>query len=214
MIRYCYVQPKLRLSTNNDSQPVVLSDQLMENNLADFQFINIIPLKSSEEKLKCRKVRAVLRYHAPNVNKHPEQHAHHLLLSFYPFRNEEYLTDLAQLQEPGVLDAINRNRQIWNLSVLYICHSQDNFDAPISQSFFISDDELNSKIRSLNLKQRVMFDAVHDWAKCYVKNLSSISTCVIEPLYIFVTGNAGCGKSFLTKVLYQSLTKLFHRNPK
>ena len=30
----------------------------------------------------------------------------------------------------------------------------------------------------------------------------------LEPLHIFLTGNAGCGKSFLMKVLYQSLTKI------
>ena len=35
----------------------------------------------------------------------------------------------------------------------------------------------------------------------------------IDPLHIFLTGNAGCGKSFLTKVLYQSLSKTFsYRN--
>ena len=30
-----YVQPKLRLSTNSDSQPVVLSDEIMETNPED-----------------------------------------------------------------------------------------------------------------------------------------------------------------------------------
>ena len=32
---------------------------------------------------------------------------------------------------------------------------------------------------------------------------------MVEPLYIFLTGDAGCGKSFLMKVMYQSLTKFF-----
>ena len=31
----------------------------------------------------------------------------------------------------------------------------------------------------------------------------------MEPLYIFLTGDAGSGKSFLIKVMYQSLTKVF-----
>ena len=117
----------------------------------------------------------------------------------YPFRNEEYLksppyigTYLAKLQEPGVLDTVNRHRKIMepfsslvneallNLSegviTSYnafsqqendevevelqntandlldddsdICHSQDNFDNPISQLIFISDDELNIMIWS------------------------------------------------------------------
>ena len=76
-----------------------------------------------------------------------------------------------------------------------ICHSQDNFDVPISQSIFLYDDELNTKIWSLNQKEREVFGIVHDCAKCSVKNLSSISTCVIEviePLHIFETDNAGC----------------------
>ena len=30
----------------------------------------------------------------------------------------------------------------------------------------------------------------------------------LAPLHIFLTGNAGCGKSFLMNVLYQSLTKI------
>ena len=31
---------------------------------------------------------------------------------------------------------------------------------------------------------------------------------LLEPLHIFLTSNAGCGKSFLMKMLYQSLTKI------
>ena len=31
----------------------------------------------------------------------------------------------------------------------------------------------------------------------------------LEPLRIFLTGNAGCGKTFLTKVMYQALAKTF-----
>ena len=30
----------------------------------------------------------------------------------------------------------------------------------------------------------------------------------LEPLHIFLTSSAGCGKSFLMKILYQSLTKI------
>ena len=69
------------------------------------------------------------------------------------------------------------------------------------------DYELNAMIRSLNHKQRTLFNIVHSWAKQYVKSRSALSRQNLEPLYIFLTGNAGCGKSFLMKVLYQSLTK-------
>ena len=43
------------------------------------------------EKLKFRKVRAVLRYHQPNRQKNFEQYAHHLLFTFFSFRDEAYL---------------------------------------------------------------------------------------------------------------------------
>ena len=68
------------------------------------------------------------------------------------------------------------------------------------------DCELNAMIRSLNYKQRTLFNIVHSWAKQYVKS-SVLSLQNLEPFHIFLTGNAGCGKSFLMKVLYQSLTK-------
>ena len=70
-----------------------------------------------------------------------------------------------------------------------------------NRSVLIQDEELNSKIRSLN------DDLVHYWAKKSVKNLSSLAPTEIEPLHIFLTGNAGCGKSFLAEVLYQSSYK-------
>ena len=53
----------------------------------------------------------------------------------------------------------------------------------------------------------------HGWAKKSVNKLFSLAPTAIVPLHNFLTGNAGCGKSFLTKVLYQSLFKTFsYRN--
>ena len=42
-----------------------------------------------------------------------------------------------------------------------------------------------------------------------MKNLMSRNITNIQPLYLFITGGAGVGKSFLTKILYQPLTKAF-----
>ena len=65
------------------------------------------------------KVRPVLIYHQPNSQKNIEQYAHHLLFTFYPFRDEAYFKSLPmtgtyfdKLQEPGVMDIINRNEGI------------------------------------------------------------------------------------------------------
>ena len=83
------------------------------------QLPKVIPLMSSKEKLKCQNVKAVLRYHQPSPNRDIEKFAHLMLFSFYQFRIEEYLklppitgTYFKKLQEPGVLDVINRNRAI------------------------------------------------------------------------------------------------------
>ena len=84
-LSFYYLQSKSKPELHNDSKPVVLDDELMETNHLDFQLIRTIPLMSSKEKLKCRKVKAVLRYYVPNANRNAEEYAHNLLFSFYPF---------------------------------------------------------------------------------------------------------------------------------
>ena len=64
----------------------------------------------------CRKVRRILRYHVPNKVLHPEIFAHHVLLLFYPFRDEKKLLSglpplyQNKLQEQGVQDIENINK--------------------------------------------------------------------------------------------------------
>ena len=90
---------------------------------------------------------------------------------------------------------------------------QDEYQGQSVGPIVIPDEQLNFKIRMLNQEQRDAFDIVHNWSKRSAKNLSSISQSAIDPLYTFLTGNAGFGKSFLTKILYHSLAKTFsYRN--
>ena len=70
---------------------MLLDDTVMESNHAKTYFPKVIPLMTFKEKLHCRKVKAVLRYHQPSPTKHIEKYAHHLLFSFYPFRDKEQL---------------------------------------------------------------------------------------------------------------------------
>ena len=43
------------------------------------------------ETMKCRKVKAVLRFYTPQKTLHPEKHFHHLQLLYFPWRDESEL---------------------------------------------------------------------------------------------------------------------------
>lgn len=76
----------------------------------------------------------------------------------------------------------------------------------------VSHKELNEHIHLLNKKQREVFDTVSSCSISYVKNLmSKKNIATIQPLCLFITGGAGVPKSFLTKILYQSLAKTFNQ---
>ena len=111
-LSYYYVESKIDETSNyNDSQPVVLNNELVEGNHESCIYLKSVLLMSSNKKLKCRTVRAILRYHEPNPDIYPEKYAHHLLFIFYPFRNEGNLklhgSYFAKLQQSNVLDIIN-----------------------------------------------------------------------------------------------------------
>ena len=113
-LSFYYVESKINETSNyNDSQPVVLNDEVVELNHKSFIYTKSVPLMSLSETLKCRTVRAILRYHEPNPDKYSEKYVHHLLFTFYPFRNEDNLKldgrYFAKLQRSGVLDIIDLN---------------------------------------------------------------------------------------------------------
>ena len=63
-LSYCYVESKINETSDyNDSQPIVLNNQLVEGNHKSCIYPKSVPLMSSNEKLKYRTVRAILRYH-------------------------------------------------------------------------------------------------------------------------------------------------------
>ena len=66
-----------------------------------------------------------------------------------------------------------------------------------------TDDEIAANIRSLNKKQRMVFDVLHQWARNYVKNVSSKKNLQINPVHIFLSGSGGTGKSHWVKTIYQ-----------
>ena len=62
-----------------DYQSVILDDELLETHHKVCNYPKDISLMSSKEKLKCRKVKALLRYYHPNPNKAFETYAYHLI---------------------------------------------------------------------------------------------------------------------------------------
>ena len=100
-------------SVNGDYQPHLLPDMLLESN-HDSQYPNIIKLMNCNEKMKCRKVQRVFRYHVPNKHRFPDKYAQHLHLLFYPLRSEIELlrvnkTYQLQLRDENILSLI-KNR--------------------------------------------------------------------------------------------------------
>ena len=76
------------------------------------------------------------------------------------------------------------------------------------QATILSDIEINSKIRSLNFKQRQIFDFIFNWAKLQVKVKSGITSNQSKPFHLFLSGSGGCGKSHLIKTICHA-NKLF-----
>lgn len=74
---------------SNDSQPIVLDDNIVEENHKNSIYPTTIPLMSSKEKRICGRVKNALQYHKLNPNKSPKKLFHHLLITFYPFRYED-----------------------------------------------------------------------------------------------------------------------------
>ena len=80
---------------------------------------------------------------------------------------------------------------------------------PSNPVYVMTDDEINVKVRSLNSKQRMIFEVINKWARDLMKNLGTTCPRTIDPLFIFITGGGGSGKSHIAKTIQSSLTKTF-----
>ena len=69
-------------------------------------------------------------------------------------------------------------------------------------------DIINENIRSLNMKQKEVFNFIHTWSRDYIKSLRCKVIRKVESFHIFITGGAGVGKSHLRKTILLSLNKV------
>ena len=203
----------------DEYQPDILPDEVIEENHALCGYPKTIKLMSSNEKMRCRKVRRVLRYHVPNKHRFPEKYAHHLLFLFYPFRSENELlagnppSYQSKLCEASVLEVVNSNKQkfepfadivdeafanynenlvnnqdpygqIDNDETEQTCEDTDENESNSSDTSVnnalpnnmppqLSDESISENIRTLNVKQRHIFNIVHKWARDYIKGLNT-----------------------------------------
>ena len=77
---YYYKDYRKESDKTNDAQPNVLTDEVIHTQHSILQNISLPPqitLMNTKEKMKCRKVKAVIRYHTPNKTKEPECYFHH-----------------------------------------------------------------------------------------------------------------------------------------
>ena len=80
-----YKDYKTDYDETQDSQPDILNNDLLESHhLAEQSRPTEIKLMNKNEYMKCRKVKAVIRYHTPNKTKEPELYFHHLLMLYFP----------------------------------------------------------------------------------------------------------------------------------
>ena len=66
----------------------------------------------------------------------------------------------------------------------------------------IPDNIINENIRSLNMKQREVFNFIHKWSRDYIKSLRCKVIKKVKSFHIFITGGAGVGKSYLIKTIF------------
>ena len=226
--------------------------------------------------MKCRKVKAIVRLHTPNKTTEPEKYCHHLLILYYPWRQESDLLGhdnkySTKFEESSVRFTVQRNQsafepfseavdeaiQFVNSNPQYSIYDeqfdslneQENSDdqmefvinisqgqtshdenlptddiftlertssvsmlLPISSltvPYKVTDDDLRATVRSLKMRQRYAFEIILKCCRDKVKNMSSLQPLPVSPVYKFISGGAGAGKSYFIKALYQTALKTF-----
>ena len=155
---YYYKDYRKDSDETSDAQPEVLTNEVIQTQHSNSQDISLpltIKLMNTKEKMKCRKVKAVIRYHTPNKTKEPERYFHHLLMLYYPWRNESELMAADQsytskFYEPNVQDVVESNRSVFEPDADAVTEALENLrndQGNIIYSFDPISDQENSDLQ-------------------------------------------------------------------
>ena len=113
---YYYKDYKPIEDRQNDNQPVILTDQILQNQHSSSQNLPTkISIIAKKETIKCRKVKAVIRFHKPSKTTDAEKYFDHVLMLYFPWREESDLigpegTYASKLHDPLLRQTVNRNQ--------------------------------------------------------------------------------------------------------
>ena len=148
---YYYKDYRKDSDETSDAQPEVSTDEVIQTQHFISEDISLpltVTLMNTKEKMKCRKVKAVIRYHTPNKTKEPERY-------FYPWRNESELMAADQsytskFYEPNVQEVVESNRSVFEPDADAVTEALENLrnnQGNIIYSFDPINDHENSDLQ-------------------------------------------------------------------
>lgn len=155
-----YKYYKKECSETADAQPDVLTDNVLESQSETLNTNAVLPtqirLMNTNEVMKCRKTRAVVRFHTPNKIKEPENYFHHLLMLYFPWREKNSLlgkeqTYASKFYEPAVQAVVESTRAIFEPNadaVSEALESLKNNQGNIIRSYDSMNDQENADLHS------------------------------------------------------------------
>ena len=76
----------------------------------------------------------------------------------------------------------------------------------------ISDAQLRSSVRSLKKMKRKAYNRVLSWSRNKMKNLKSLRSQIVEPVYLFMTGGGSRTGGDLIKTIYHTVVKTYRHD--
>lgn len=194
--------------------------------------IKLIRLKD-ESAMKIRNKRAVVRVPRFSCDKDPESYYYSLLMQYKPFRQESellqcfesakdaFLACEEELKQKNEFMDIFRRRDKELEQAMTRAHAvlvfdddvepvnQENIDDVIDANGedLMDDQTYQTAIKSMNLKQKELIQLITNYILAQLQSDPNY-----KPFRIFLTGNAGCGKTFIMKIAQNQAIRLYGNN--